>query len=93
MQPNEVRRLNNAEAAEYVGVSENTLPKWRISGGGPRYHKISSRVVYDTRDLDEWLAERRRTSTSDIGQVTEARPLSPPAVRARGRAAKIGAAA
>jgi Helix-turn-helix domain len=62
----EGRRLRQAAAAEYLGYSESTLEKKRLTGGGPPFIKLagSGRVVYDTRDLDTWLAERRVTSTS-----------------------------
>lgn len=70
----EGRRLRQAAAAEYVGYSESTLEKKRLTGDGPPYIKLQGRVVYDTRDLDRWLAERRITSTSQ-------RPTSAPPVR------------
>jgi predicted DNA-binding transcriptional regulator AlpA len=68
--PREGRRLRQAAAAEYVGYSESTLEKKRLTGDGPPYIKLSGRVVYDTRDLDLWLAERRVTSTSQRPTVT-----------------------
>lgn len=34
-------------------------------GGGPAYIKLGKRVVYDTADLDAWLARHRRQSTSE----------------------------
>ena len=47
-------------------VSLKTLQNWRFTGGGPPYLKINSRkTVYDTADLDQWLDERRFTSTAD----------------------------
>jgi len=61
------RRVSAPEAAQYLGFSASTLAKLRISGGGPRYLKLNRRVAYDTRDLDAWLAARRRSSTSDSG--------------------------
>ncbi len=60
------RRLSTKEAAAYLGVSARTLEKARVSGGGPPYHKIFARVIYDTDDLDCWLKARRRSSTSDV---------------------------
>ena len=62
----ERRRLAASEAAAYIGVSLKTLQNWRFIGGGPPYLKINSRkTVYDTADLDQWLDERRFTSTAD----------------------------
>lgn len=62
------RRLNVDEAARHTGLSASSLNKLRMTGAGPRFIRLSPRrVVYDTADLDEWLASRRRRSTSDMG--------------------------
>jgi predicted DNA-binding transcriptional regulator AlpA len=58
------RRLRTPAAADYTGYSESTLEKKRLSGDGPPFIKLGRSVVYDTRDLDAWLAERRLNSTS-----------------------------
>ncbi|MCH7666868.1 MAG: helix-turn-helix domain-containing protein [Acidobacteria bacterium] len=54
-------------AADYVRLSPATLETYRIRGGGPVFVKLGARVVYQREDLDAWLAERKRTSTSDSG--------------------------
>lgn len=51
-------------AAEYLGVSVSMLNKARTYGGGPVYFKLGRRVVYDVNDLDAYLAESCRASTS-----------------------------
>jgi len=58
------RRVNVREAAAHIGSSKSKLDKLRCYGGGPRYYKICSKVVYDVADLDAWLAERARENTS-----------------------------
>lgn len=68
MQDNErPRRLRPAQAATYAGLSKSTLDKMRVLGNGPAFFKIGRASVYQTDDIDAWLAQRRRTSTSDIG--------------------------
>ena len=62
-------KLSTPEAARVVGLSPATLASLRTRGGGPPYLKIDSRVVYDPTDLEAWLDERRRTSTSDPGPI------------------------
>ncbi len=52
-------------ASKHVGLSVSTLNKLRVFGGGPVFLKLGRRVVYDISDLDEWLASKRRRSTSD----------------------------
>ena len=59
------RRLRTSAAADYLGYSESTLEKKRVTGDGPPFIRLGRAIVYDTRDLDAWLAERRATSTSD----------------------------
>lgn len=61
---NQSRRLRTPEASDYTGLSVSTLTKYRVHGGGPKYYKIGRAVIYDTADLDTWLAECRRASTS-----------------------------
>ena len=58
-------RMRTNEAAAYMGISNSTLAKGRITGNSPPYSKVGRIVVYDRRDIDEWLAARRRRSTSD----------------------------
>ena len=69
MHPTEYRRLSGHEAARYLGISASTLSKLRVFGGGPKFHKLGRRVVYDTRDLDGWFEARQRSSTSDSGEA------------------------
>ena len=55
------------EAGEYLGVSVSQLAKMRCSGLGPRFVKLSHKVVgYWETDLISWLENRARTSTSDV---------------------------
>jgi hypothetical protein len=60
------KHMRPAQAAEYVQLSEGFLAKMRLRGDGPIFIKAGPRVVlYDQDDLDCWLSERRRRSTSD----------------------------
>ncbi len=59
------RYLRTRPAADYIGLSPRTLEKFRLSGAGPTYSKVGRAVLYDRQELDLWLAERRRSSTSD----------------------------
>ena len=60
------RRLRTKLAAPYIGSTESTMEKWRVTGIGPPFIRLGSRiVVYDTEDLDTYMAARRACSTSD----------------------------
>ena len=61
--------LTTQDAAAYLHVSPRTLEKWRLQGGGPRYRKLVHRVVYTQHDIDTWVDEQTRTSTSDPGPL------------------------
>jgi len=48
--------LRPAEAAQLLEVSVHTLSYWRQSGRGPKTTKVGSRVLYQRRDIEHWLA-------------------------------------
>jgi hypothetical protein len=51
-------------------LSKNYLAKLRCLGGGPRFHKFGSRVLYRQPDLMEWAESRLSDSmanTADAG--------------------------
>jgi hypothetical protein len=59
------RMLITEDAATYLGLSVQTLAKMRWNGNSPPYTKAGRRVLYDLVDLDAWIAEGKRRSTSD----------------------------
>ena len=59
--------LSTPRAADYVGLSPETLETLRCRGGGPVFVKLGRRVVYLVEDLDKWMRKGRRRSTSDNG--------------------------
>ncbi len=62
------RYLRTKAAAAYLKLSPSTLAKMRLRGDGPPYSKAGPKiVVYDIADLDTYIADRRRRSTSEAG--------------------------
>ena len=57
--------LTTIQAASYIGCAPITLAKLRCSGGGPTFLKLGRAVRYALADLDDWLATKRRASTSE----------------------------
>lgn len=63
-------RLDTKNAAAYLGLSEKTLAMMRCQGTGPRFIK-RGRVFYYQEDLDAWLAQAERvTSTAQARRQT-----------------------
>lgn len=61
---NDIPRLMSViDAANRLGVSTSFLNKLRVSGDGPPFVKIGTRVVYDPADLAVWLGGQKRAST------------------------------
>ncbi|MBF0371589.1 MAG: helix-turn-helix domain-containing protein [Magnetococcales bacterium] len=60
------KRLRTPKAAEYCGCAKSTLEKLRVYGGGPAFIKLGKTVVYDTLDLNRWLASHKIASTSEL---------------------------
>lgn len=50
--------MTSAEVSEYLGVSLNTLQKWRSRNRGPKYFKYgganSAAVRYDKQDVEHY---------------------------------------
>ena len=54
--PDNTTRMQEMEAAGYIGVKPATLRTWRSRGKGPRFVKIGRGVWYMRRDLDAFIA-------------------------------------
>lgn len=79
------RRLRTPEAAQYLGIGESTLEKWRCSGQGPVFERSGTRiVVYRVADLEEFLSARRARSTSEL-PIRDSTPDPPTAQEGQGR--------
>ncbi len=51
--------------AEFAGVTVAHAAQMRYAGTGPKFIKITGRAVrYRWSDIEAWLEERTRTSTS-----------------------------
>lgn len=51
--------FNNAQAAEYLGISPTTLSIWRCTKRyAIPYIRVGNRIRYRKEDLDAWLASR-----------------------------------
>ena len=59
--------MGTRELASFLGLSPRTLDRYRVSGAGPKFHKFGNRVRYARADVEAWAAERRYSSTSDVG--------------------------
>jgi hypothetical protein len=57
--------LNTREAANWLGLTKNTLEKMRVYGNGPLYRKHGRYVRYHLDDLVAWSDGNKRRSTSD----------------------------
>jgi len=53
------KNLRVKTAADYLGLSKSFLDKARCYGGGPVFAKLGTTVIYNTSDLDAWVAARR----------------------------------
>lgn len=60
--------LITVEVSKVTGHSTRTLEKWRQNGKGPAFLKIGRSVRYRMSDIEAWLEQCRRTSTSDRGE-------------------------
>lgn len=74
--PNKVTKSHKAilrpnEAAQFLGLSESTLAKRRLTGEPPKYVKLGSRAVgYSLEVLESYIKNNSCESTSDPGTKT-----------------------
>lgn len=64
--------LDTKAAAPRIGVTAGTLENWRVQGVGPKFIKTPGKrgkVLYDPADIEAWKAERRFSSTSEVGEA------------------------
>jgi excisionase family DNA binding protein len=53
------RLLNEAEAAQYLGIARGTLSVWRCVGRHELpYVRVGRRIKYKFSDLQEWISSR-----------------------------------
>ena len=55
--------VDTKKTAEILGISENTLKKYRMVGGGPIFHKFGRSVRYDLDDIAEYRRGNRYDNT------------------------------
>ena len=59
------RLHTTSEIAELLQVAEITLRKWRLGGAGPRFTRVGANIRYRLSDVDDWIASRTVSSTSE----------------------------
>jgi len=72
-----VIQYNEAQAARLLGLSKKTLQKFRLTGEGPRYVRVSTRCIrYRIIDLRAWQESKLVSSTSEPcpGPVAQSTP-------------------
>jgi excisionase family DNA binding protein len=57
--------LTPGEAAQLLRTNVRTLERWRSTGDGPSFAKIGKRVAYHRAELERWVEQRTRRTTSD----------------------------
>ena len=64
--PNDDELLSTQQLATWLGVSEQWLEVGRSKNYGPRYERLSPRVIkYKRSDVIKWLATRSHASTAE----------------------------
>jgi predicted site-specific integrase-resolvase len=62
--------LTPEETSRILQIKPATLARWRWAGCGPRFIKIGGRVRYAECDIEAFIQDGFRTSTSDTGTDT-----------------------
>ena len=81
------RFKRGAEAAAYIQdiygqpCAKATLDTLRCRGGGPRFYKVGSAVLYAVEDLDQWALSRMGEPVENTSQFRRAFHVRKPKTR------------
>jgi excisionase family DNA binding protein len=56
--------LSIDEAAEFIGVSRQTMDRWRMEASGPAVHRVGRRVLYSLVDLRAYMESHRERAVN-----------------------------
>jgi predicted DNA-binding transcriptional regulator AlpA len=57
--------LSSKDVAKILKCSKNTVDKWRLYGGGPKFVRVGKSVRYSPREIEAYIARSTAASTSD----------------------------
>ena len=57
--------LDTTQAAALLGINKNTLEIWRVQGRSPKFLKIGRNVRYRLSDIEAFLENSVKNSTSE----------------------------
>ena len=60
--------IDEKQVAALLQLSPKCLQGWRYRGGGPQFLKLGRLVRYTMSDVEAFVLEAQRTSTSDRGR-------------------------
>ena len=53
------RLLSTPAAARFLAIGSGTLANWRLDNKGPKYLRAGRKILYDIRDLNEWIETQK----------------------------------
>jgi hypothetical protein len=71
------RYLTQVELAVRWRISPRTLERWRWAGEGPRFLKVSGKVLYRIEDIEAFEAAHVRSSTDESAAAVAAQSFAP----------------
>jgi hypothetical protein len=72
-----VRYLRPNELADRWQISPRTLERWRWLGEGPRFLKVSGKVLYRLEDIEAYEAAHVRSRTDERAVPAVVEPFAP----------------
>ena len=72
-----VRYLRPNELADRWHISWKTLARWRWTGDGPRFLKVSGKVLYRIEDVEAFEAAHVRSCTDESAVAVAAQSFAP----------------
>ncbi len=64
--------ISTRQAAQLLGLSPDTLRRWRTSGRGPAYARFGAlhgRAFYLPKDIEAWVDRHLKQSSQEMGRA------------------------
>lgn len=57
--------LTEGELCRLLGINRNTMRRLRHRNRAPRFVRLTTKILYETRDVNEWLENLKLRSTRE----------------------------
>ncbi len=58
----ELELMTPKQLADAMGVTPNTVKRWRLDGEGPAHIRVGNTIRYHRRDVEKWMESKKEAA-------------------------------